>query len=384
MSNEVEDPRLGLPSASSFSLDALCPGRQALLNWLRVTQTDTPEPKDEDAERGTCLHAAWEKSDPSALDTADTEIYQQGEQLCEQVVSDWKAHSPALPKAVEGTREQRFYFHDEHGNVAASGQADRHWTAGREGLVIDFKSLWCRSLTPAELNWQARLLSVLMFREYDCTRVRFAFLKAMFRKADIVDYLEVDLKRAEWSVQQVLWETRLQDAQRRSGAHCRRCKGAAMCPEAAAWVSLPSALVKARSSVAVTPKQAQELANEISLRDCKAIWAGITARHNIENAVKARLKALPEPELADLGLRLGTASINRPITLPAAAFSFLQRAGIPEAKIWTAITMKNGELDAVVQECLGLRSKKAAETWIREKLANCITERPQEKPLEHL
>ena len=44
----MNDPRLGLPSASSFSLDALCSGRQQLLSEL----DDMPEVVDEDAARG--------------------------------------------------------------------------------------------------------------------------------------------------------------------------------------------------------------------------------------------------------------------------------------------------------------------------------------------
>lgn len=372
-----DDPRLGLSSASSFALDALCPGRQPLLNSLG----DVPEPKDEDAERGTRLHAAWEKGDPAGLDTADTEIYERGETLSKKVVSEWAATLPNTP--VAGQREQRFYLHDESGALAASGQADRHWFSATHGLVIDFKSLWCRLLPPAEVNWQARLLAVLVAREYGLKTVRFAFLKAMFSRSDVVDYTEDDLNRAEWSCQQVLWEQRQRDAQRRPGPHCRRCKAATACPEAAAWVMLPSTQVNAIRDTreGITQKMAIEIVAQLSLPNCRRIWETQTARRNIEDAVKARLKGLPAPELAELGLMLGKPSVNRPITDPYGALKFLVAAGIPETKVWNAIAMKNGELTAVVQECLG-KSKKAAEQWIREKLARCITEFEQDPPLE--
>jgi hypothetical protein len=375
MQENDNDPRLGLSSASSFALDALCPGRNELLQEL----TNVTEPTDEDAERGTRLHAAWEKDDPSGLDAADTEIYERGQKLCAQVVAEWEQGV----KSIEGKREERFYLHDEAGNLVASGQADRHYRAGNVGLVIDFKSLWCRSLAPAEVNWQARLLSVLLAREYGLIQVRFAFLKAMFSQSDIVDYTLDDLKRAEWSCQQVLWEQRQQGAQRRAGPHCRRCKAATACPEAAAWVMLPSTQINAVRDTreGITPKMAIEIVAQLSLHNCRRIWETTTARRNIEDAVKDRLKAIPAPDLAEIGLYLGKATINRPITNVNGAFRFLTTAGIPETKVWAAMSMKNGELTTVVQECLR-KSKKAAEQWIREKLANCITETPQEPPLE--
>lgn len=369
----IEDPRLGLPSASSFALDALCPGRQALLKELG----DLPETKDEDAERGTMLHEAWEKESHKSLGADDTDIYENGLKLVEQVKGEW-----GFVGAKEGKREERFYIHDDQGNLAASGQADRHYVVGRSVLVIDFKSLWCRSLVPAELNWQARLLAVLVARHYDAEHVRFAFLKPLFGKKDIVDYNADDLDRAEYSIQQVLWEAK-HNPQRRAGAHCRHCKAATTCPEAAAYVSLPS--VRLNVSQGVTPKIAEELVGNISLLDCAKVFEGITSRHNIENAIKARLKALPEPTLAELGLRLGKAKVNRPITNVPGAFEFLKSMGIPAARIWAALRFNNTDVvDVVAKSIDSIQSKKSAQDWVKDKLKIFVTEQEQEAPLESL
>jgi hypothetical protein len=123
----------------------------------------------------------------------------------------------------------------------ASGQADRHWHSKTHGLLIDFKSLYATSLTPAELNWQLLLLAVLVAKEYELTHVRCAFVKPMFNRLDIVDYNAEDLKRAEYAVQQVIWASK-HIPQRRPGAHCRHCKGATSCPEAASWNALQATL----------------------------------------------------------------------------------------------------------------------------------------------
>jgi hypothetical protein len=372
----VDPIRLGLPSASSFALDALCAGRQQLLREL----PDIPEPVDEDADRGTKLHAAWEKEDPTGLDAEDVEIYERGLKLVEEVKQQWRG---TLVEYHEGEREERFYLHYE-GQVAASGQADRHYisNSGRV-LCIDFKSLWCRSLARAELNYQARLLSVLVAREYGATHVRFAFLKAMFGKADIVDYTSEDLERAQYSIQQVLWESRQPHAQRRAGAHCRRCKAVSICAEGLSFAYMPSVQAKAPKE-GITPKVATELVENISLLDCVKVWESSTARHNIEDACKARLKSLPSGELAELGLMFGKAPPRRTITKVDKAFEFLLSLGVPVEKLWACTKMSNGELTTVVQQSLGLKSQKEAQAWVREKLAAFITETPTEKPLEKI
>jgi hypothetical protein len=377
----VSDPRLGLPSASSFALDALCPGRQQLLRELG----DIPEPVDEDADRGTKLHRAWQLEDSSGLDAEDVEIYERGLKLVETTKNnwiDWGALEFDRMAVKEGPREERFYLHGPDGSVTASGQADQHYIAGDFVLVCDFKSLWCRSLASSELNWQARLLSVLVAREYGATHVRFAFLKALFGKADIVDYTSEDLERAQYSIQQVLWESLQNGAQRRAGAHCRHCKAASGCPEAAAWQMLPSVQAKAQDG-GITPKVATELVENISLLDCVKIWESSTARHNIEDAVKTRLKSLPLGELAELGLTFGEARINRPVTDPMRAWSFMAMSGIPVEKLWKSVKLTNGALVEAVQETFG-GTKKSAEQWVREKLSPFVTPTPSEKPLEKI
>jgi hypothetical protein len=380
-----DDPRLGLSSASSFALDALCPGRQALLRCL----TNVNEPVDEDAQRGTRLHTAWEKNSSDGLDSEDAEIWSRGVKLKKQVFDEWAA-SFGLKVAMPQPNEQRLFLHDEQGIPAASGQADCHWIGSKEssnafthGLVCDYKSLYATSLAPAEVNWQARLLAVLVAREYGLKHVRFAFLKAMFSRSDIVDYTEEDLTRAEWSCQQVLWEQRQEGSARRAGAHCRHCKAVTACPEAASWLTLPTVQIQAKNEAILTPTIAAQLVEQLSLHDCRRIWETTTARRNIEDAVKTRLKGIPSARLAEIGLKLGESTINRPITDVRRAVEFLKLAGIPDEQIWTAATLANGKLTTVIQEALGM-SKKNAETWMRDKLAACITPVPKEAPLEHL
>ena len=371
----MDSERLGKASASSFGIDAQCPGRQELLQSLG----DIPEVVDPDAQRGVNLHAAWEKEDPTGLDTEDTELYIRGLKLVEHAKEVWMA--PLLIECKEGTREERFYLRDEKGNIAASGQADRHYICGEKGLLLDFKSLYNHSLTPSELNWQLLLLAVLIAKEWNLNHVRCAFVKPMFNRLDVVDYNADDLKRAEYAVQQVLWASK-NTPQRRPGAHCRHCAASVACPECKSWLLLPS--VQTNAVGRITPTVAVDLVETLNLQDCVRIWETQTNRRNIEDAIKARLKSLPLGELAELGLTFGEPRINTPITNPMEAWSFLvMRAGIPSEALWQAVSFNKGTLTYIVQESFGL-TKKDAEVWIKDKLTPFMTPTPSERPLEKI
>lgn len=376
----MSDERLGKPSASSFSLDALCPGRQDLLQSLG----EIAEPVDEFAERGTRLHEAWQHEGRvdaiTFTDPEDTEIYERGLKLVNEAAQQWALwlEDDGTGRIKESEREQRFYLRDESGNITASGQADRHYICVKHGLVLDFKSLWCHSLTPAELNWQLLLLAVLVAKEYDLTHIRCAFVKPMFNKLDIVDYNAEDLKRAEFAVQQVIWAIK-HTPQRRPGAHCSRCRGATACFEAQAWALLPSVQSGALLGH-VTPTFAKDLVERLNLSNCVRIWETATSRHNIEDAIAVRLKSLPLGELAELGLTFGEPRINRPITDPRNAYTFMVGAGISAEHLWAAVDLGKGKVTEIVQESLKL-TKKAAEQWIKDKLTPFMTEKPCEKPL---
>lgn len=376
---ENTDPRLGKSSASSFGLDALCPGRRALLDTIG----DFQEPFDEDADRGTRLHEAWEREMSVGLEGEDVDLYNEGLKLVDKALDSWQAHFGPGLLAVQGPAEYRFWFHDQNGELAASGQADRHWIieSARAGLVLDFKALWCKSLVPSELNWQLLFLAVCAAREYDLEHVRCAFAKPMFRQLDIVDYNANDLQRAEYAIEQVLWASK-RFPERRSGPHCRHCKAVTACPEAKAYCLLPS--VKTSSLERITPTKAGQIVDHLDLLDCAKIFETQTSRRNIEDAIKERLKSLSPEILAGLGLKLGKARVNRTITDPKSAFELLILAGVPVDKLWSAVKFGNEKLAEVVQESLHTTSNDAAVEWVRTKLKPFIEEKDQDKPLEKL
>ncbi len=374
------DDRLGLHSASSFGMDVACHGRRNLVRSL----PESPEIETEETIRGKKIHAAWQTGDASGLAVDEAEDYELGVKFIEDVVSNWKAHNN-LESVEEMPREERLYLRNHAGEIICSGQLDRWYKSDNHVLVIDGKSGWSKNVPSSDVSWQLRVYAVLAARELGVQNVRVAYVKpkVKWEPTDCTDYGIQDLMASEASIKLYIWLSTLPEAPRQGGIHCRYCIASSACPEAMAWVSLPTAIT-CTGGQDITPKNAVIVADSISLQDCVKIWSGITSRHNIEDAIKTRLKGLPEAARTELGLTLGKPKVLRPITQPEAAFEFLVSVGISPAKLWSAIKMSNGELTSIVQESLGLGSKKEAETWVRAKLAGFITQQETEKPLERL
>lgn len=378
----MRDPeRLDLSSASSFETDAACLGRQQFLRTLpreAFAQENT-----EEAERGNRIHKARETLDPSELDEEDTAIYERGLRSEKQILETWCAeHEIPISDAKELPRELRLFLHwPDTGAPAASGKLDVHYGAVKDGrmhvLVIDWKSLWCSNLTPAERNWQGRVQAVLAAREYDAVNVRMAFNKAMFGKADTVEYRQADLHFAEQSIFQRLWEIAQPDAPRSAGPHCRYCPGKRYCPEAGAYNLLPSVIA---NSIADPVAAVRALAPA----DLKRIFMAMGTVTKIGDAVKARLKGMSDEDLAALGMGRKPGRKLDPIVDAKGAFDALKEFGISEAELWSALNITKGELVKAIMRDQGW-GKEQTEGWLwNQILAPFIQKKRAEESLEVL
>jgi hypothetical protein len=294
----------------------------------------------------------------------------------ELLVSAWKQHKN-ISTVREGPREERCYLRGKDGNIITSGQLDRHWIAPPYLLIEDLKSQYCWNLSPSHVNKQLRIYAVLAWLEYDgengpINEVRVALNKPKVHLSplDCTDYSRHDLEMSHQQILFEIWETRQPDAQFRPGPWCDWCAGKAHCKSAGAYSLLPS----------VIASNAVDMVDQLTLEDLRRIYDCSNTVIKIIDATKKRLKALPDGELAELGLALGEPRINRPITNAASAWSFLAMAGMPTEKLWRSVSLSKTTLTEIVAEQLGL-TKKAAEAWIKDKLAPFITPQPCEKPL---
>lgn len=353
--NNNRDERLSLPSASSFETDVLCPGRQNMLNTLPPEALQ--ETADDDADRGTRIHRSRETGDTSQLDEEDLEIYTKGMATEKSAVEQWKTDFQ-IPSMPTPTLEERLYLHwPDTLAPATSARLDVSYIDGKNGLVVEWKSLWCSNLTPAEKNWQGRLQAVLLAKEYELTHVRLVFNKAMFGKIDAVDYTENDLKHSEESIFHALYETKNPHAQRRAGAHCRYCPASKFCPEAAAMSLLPTTIIRDIKSAELSPEQ---IAERMSASDLVAVWSRSTVIVKILEAIKTRLKSFPADELSGLGLQLADGrKMDKIINTQGCLFYLRDELKMSEEAIWEAMSFGNGDVVLAIMRDLGVSKPKA-------------------------
>ena len=372
---KMNDPRLNLPSASSFELDCICPGRQTMLQTLSPQQRNPPS--DADAEFGIAIHKTRETGDISNLTAEQLEVYERGMKTESLIVDQWKSDFK-INSVKEGPREFRVWLNDpETLQPITSAQLDAHYIHRTEAgttqlLIIDWKAYFCSTLTPAERNWQSRVQAVAAAEEYNSINVRCVFNKAMFGTYDAVEYCLSDLKLSRKAIQYRAWESRNKDAQRVAGLHCRRCPAsrAAMCPEAGAYSLLPSVIASG----------AKEMVQRLRIEDCVKLWEKSSVIKDILESATDRLKSLPDEELNALGLKRGKPRNLDPITDTKGAFDVLIK-NIAANNLWTTLQLSKTKLSEVIAEEMNITKKEAAK-WIVENLSSFITKKQSESPLE--
>jgi hypothetical protein len=299
-----QDERLNKSSASSFAIDASCPGRQNLLRTLPPEppkESKTEEEKTEDekqAERGTRLHKAWETGNFADLDSDELDDYNTGILFKEKAIEQWKADFGV--ETFSEYREQRLWMHDPKTlQPILSGETDVYATYGPFAIIIDFKSGWNKTLTSSERNWQLRVYAALVKLEHpEVTRIRVGFVKPKdsFRAGpDFTDYTEEDLAHAERDIRFHLWKTTLPDAQRVPGTHCRWCRAKAFCPEAGTMALLPSMIIP--TAMEPTKETIKMLVYSMSYENLAVIQSRASIIGKILEEVKDRLKSLTPEQL---------------------------------------------------------------------------------------
>ena len=369
-----QDPRSGLPSASSFDADWECAGRQNLLAYMRENNivAERDEALNELAGRGTRLHKAWETGVTLELKEDELEVYNDGVKLEESLVTQW-ASELNTRQLAEHRLEERYWLNDpDTMQPLLSGQWDRLTFCGNAGLLIDRKSGSGYYLPPANKSWQLRVYAVLAWLEFGVTNIRMAYVcpERFGKKLDYADTDEAGLKMMHANIVAHLRFMRTPNAPRKAGEHCRFCPAKAICKEAAEYATLP-AVTKAS-----TP--ALELVKAMTPEELKLVWQKKPEITKIFDAITARLSSLSDDELGKLGLKKTVGKKLDSINDVPGAFSFLVNEGIVPAKILNSMSMPKGEMVELIKARLGL-SKKDAEVWWDTKL-DAFIERKRGNP----
>jgi hypothetical protein len=373
------DERLGLPSASSFYADALCPGRQNLIAALRLEQPEVDESSaDPIAARGTKIHKAFETDMVFDLTPDELVAYQNGLKLKEQLLREW-IQDFGITTYEEGPREARFWLHHpDNLSPLLSGQLDVHYLSRFSGhmLVIDYKTSTGRSAAPANRNWQGRIQALLGAKEYDGIKhVRFALIKpeAFGRQIDTVDFTAFTLDQIERSVYQVLWNSQQPDAPTIAGDHCRYCPAKAQCKAALTWAMqpIPYLEVVPQSNGSLTKKDVTEIVNRAPVEALREVFAKRSVLKYIMDAVAARLAALPEDEQYRLELKLNLGRSADYIRDTKAAYDALLAAGFSESDLFECLSFRKADLVRLYQRWRNCRDAEA-EAWYESQMDEFI------------
>lgn len=369
----MSDPRLNLPSASAYSILEACPGSEALVRSIPVKE-DEDEVVDEQAERGTRIHKAWETGDTSDLSEDELEDYNSSISSLDALVTFWRSNLPNPGAPMREIREQRLWLHDSDTmEPLLSGQFDRCYICGQNALVADLKSGWCKTLTRADQNRQLRVLNVLVWKEYGVTTIQSSFIKPKIyrERVDSVLYTESDLIHSEAQIFHSLWKKKQPDAQRVPGSHCTYCRAKGICPESGSYSMLPSVVINA-----IEKPDIEAMVDRMDICDLRMIQSRASVIQKILEAVKLRLKKFPSEELARVGLQIGKGRRLDPVVKTKEAFDALIAFGIKEDEVWSALSFSKGELVKAVMRDQGW-AKKPTEGWLWDQTLKPFIEKKQ-------
>jgi hypothetical protein len=308
----MSDERKGLPSASKFEMLANCPGQQQLQASIGESLETQDDGQNPEAERGTRIHLALERSDNTILlDDGEREAFNRALELEREFLSQWQEEERGI-SGVEAVRENRLWLRDDAGDDLVSGKLDRLFFGYGEGdgevhaAIIDFKTGRAFHAGKASENWQLRLQAILAkeFRPH-IVSVRCALIvpEVWGGYCDAVDYSPLTLAKWRDVALNVLWLAQQPDAPRRAGKWCLYCPCKAFCPEAAARALLPSVLSQqAWLDRADMKARALAVADMMSPEDLATVYHQKSVIEAVLKAIATRLVGLPKETLAALEL----------------------------------------------------------------------------------
>lgn len=227
----TNDPRRGLPSASSLERLHNCPG-----SWL--ASKDMPDESSADADAGTRIHRALETGDMTELSAEE----EQTADLCDiqagQVMADWIDQSTNPEFYI--FKEQRLGItriggvvkvtDDTKADLVFTGQADLIVIDGKRGLVLDYKT-GRGEVASAEENLQLRGLAVMAAWVWRLDSVRVAIVQPWAGPASAADYDRQAIDQSRLWLYDVIERAKSASPNLlNAGDWCKYCKAKAACP----------------------------------------------------------------------------------------------------------------------------------------------------------
>lgn len=376
MTDQSQDERGGLWSASSAERVHFCPGSVPLINSVPLGQRE--QLPDEARDSGTRIHAALETSDDSALDMTEAEIKEQLKKLEMQAFQQWAADVNSADSQFQNSnesptiiREERMWIRDAELDNITSAKLDVAYHIGQHGLALDFKSGF-KPTTAASRNFQAKVQAVALWQETGATKIRVAIAQHRFTSMlTQADYDEAALGHAYLEILQDDWRSKQPDAPRVPGYWCDYCPVKSHCPEAAIYTLMPMECARrANTNVPMMSSAVANAVDRMTLRDLAFIENRRTIAEKVFAEVRARLKRLDADTLALLGFKLRPGNAQMEVKDAGAIIEWLEKEGVlkPE-EVLPLFKLNHGALEELVAGRLmtmrNLPSQKAALEFLR-------------------
>lgn len=224
----TNDPRRGLPSASSLERLHNCPG-----SWL--ASKDMPDESNDVAESGTRIHRALETKSMAGLSADEEQTAQMCDDQAWNVIADWSPNMTGTPHneirlGLTQIGGVVVVTDDTKADLVFTGQADLIIIDGKRGLVLDYKT-GRGEVASAEENLQLRGLAVMAAWVWRLDSVRVAIVQPWAGPASVADYDENALTASRlWLFDLVKNVTKEDQDTLSPGNWCKYCKAKAACP----------------------------------------------------------------------------------------------------------------------------------------------------------
>lgn len=328
----MTDERHGLPSASIFDRRVFCPGseiaEQAAVEGLPEDQSDI-------AAQGDAIHAAVAEDDMSELGLTAEKIAHKLSAMNEQALLQW-CHENNFSGVKTVIKEERSWIVNRAQKRMASAKPDFVAIESSQALIIDNKTGFKR-VTAASGNWQLKVQLVAIDQNYGpLERARVAIAQHRLGSVfDSCDYTRDDIDQAYMEVMFYCNRSRQPNMERVPGDHCRYCTAKAVCQEYAGFSMLP--MVRAQLLGPMAKKDIYAKVMQLPPDALAFIESRRTAGTNLFEAVKERMKTLPEDVLKELGYCLKPGGHTRIIPNLAMLWKILEQNQLCSAEEFRAM-----------------------------------------------
>ena len=378
----MNDPRKGLPSASSLERLHNCPG-----SWL--ASKDMPDESSDVAESGTRIHRALETGDMTGLSADEEQTADMCRTQGDKVLGDWNPDMDGI-----AYKEQRLGLtriggvvivtDDTRSDLVFTGQADLILIDGKRGLVLDYKT-GRGEVASAEQNHQLRGLAVMAAWVWRLDSVRVAIVQPWAGPASVADYDRQAIDQSRFWLLDLQERVKLATPDHLNpGAWCEYCKAKACCPALRSValepvehmaLTLPADDATARAALFAR-------AMEMTPQRLAALYRGLKLVGWYQAAIEGAMrKRVEDGEIT--GFRMKPGQMREKINDVGAVWSKCEGLGVKAEDFTGACSVTKDALKTLLRDATGAKGK-ALDATIKDVLQGATESKETAQQIEEV